>query len=131
MNNENKMQEEANNISQSQLYYYMRSHYVGKDNGIDRFLLAIELGITEKELRKLIKGINASDEFECLISTSRKCYVCENNEECEKVINNTYKVAISLLAKAKKMESKAGVKMKYKINRDDYESIMGLFEVEK
>ena len=130
MNNENKTQEVTNDVSQSQLYYYMKSHYVGKGNAIDRFLLAIELGITEKELRKLIKSINASDEFECLISTSRKCYVCKNNEECEKVINNTYKVAISLLAKAKKMESKAGIKMKYKINKDDYESIMGTFEVE-
>lgn len=130
MNNENKTQESTNDISQSQLYYYMRSHYVGKDNAIDRFLLAIELGITERELRKLIKGINASNEFEYLISPSRKCYMCETDEERERVINNTYKVAISLLTKAKRMESKAGIKMKYKINKDDYESIMGLFEVE-
>lgn len=93
----------------NKLYNYLKVNHLGKENGIKKPMLAKKLGLHEKELKKLIKAINESEEFKHIISTSYKCYLCNTIEEARETINNVEKVAISLLNKASKM--------KYKIER--------------
>ena len=111
------------------LYNYLQTHCYGKRNGVVRPSLALTLGISERELRKLTKEINESPEYEKLISTTHSCYMCETKAECEKSIRNTWRVALALIKKAKQMERKVGLNGQIKINVGDmYNDIVKTFE---
>lgn len=102
------------------LYDYLKKNHLGQENGIKRSELALTLGITERELRRMTKEINESSELEKLISTTHCCYMCESERECEKSIRNTYRVAVALFKKAKKMEKKVGLNGQLKIKLGQY-----------
>lgn len=91
------------------LYNYLLAHHLGKNRGILRPDLAQEFGVSERELRRLTQEINSSLNYDKIVSTSHCCYLCATKEECEKAIKNTYKMAITLFKKAKKMEKKVGL----------------------
>lgn len=102
------------------LYDYLKENHLGKVNGIKKPELAKIFDITPRELRRLTKEINESGELEKLVSTTHCCYMCATKEECEKSIRNTYKVAIALFKKAKKMEKKVGLNGQVKIKLGQY-----------
>lgn len=102
------------------LYEYLKENHKGKENGIKRPELAMQLGITERRLRRLTKEINESTELEKLVSTTHSCYICETREDCEKSIRNTYRVAIALFKKAKAMEKKVGLNGQIKLKLGKY-----------
>ena len=96
------------------LYDYLKNNHLGRENGIQ------VLGISERELRKLTKAINESNELEKLVSTTHSCYMCATKEECEKSIRNTYRVAVALFKKAKSMEKKVGLNGQIKLKLGKY-----------
>lgn len=115
-----------------ELYKYLSKHHLGIENGIKRKELAEKLDIPERALRKYTSIINASSEFEKLVSTNHSCYVCDSKAECAKAINNTYNVAVSLFLKGKKMEKKVGLNGQIKIDLgDEYKDIVETFSKNK
>jgi AraC-like DNA-binding protein len=102
------------------LYDYLKNNHLGRENGIKKPALAQVLGISERELRKLTKAINESNELEKLVSTTHSCYMCTTKEECEKSIRNTYRVAVALFKKAKSMEKKVGLNGQIKLKLGKY-----------
>ena len=102
------------------LYDYLKNNHLGRENGIKKPALAQVLGISERELRKLTKAINESNELEKLVSTTHSCYMCATKEECEKSIRNTYRVAVALFKKAKQMEKKVGLNGQIKLKLGKY-----------
>jgi len=102
------------------LYDYLKEKHLGQKNGIKKPDLAAELGISERELRRLTKTINESKELEKLLSTTHSCYMCNTEEECERSIRNTYRVAITLFKKAKAMEKKVGLNGQIKLKLGKY-----------
>lgn len=102
------------------VYDYLKEHHTGRENGIKRSVLAQLLGLTERELRRITREINTSNELEKLVSTTHSCYICGNKEECEKSIRNTYNVAIAQFKKAKQMEKKVGLNNQLKIKLGKY-----------
>ena len=116
----NKIETKHHEPAVYRLYDYLKEHHLGKENGIRKPLLALELGITERELRRLTKAINESTELEKLISTSHRCYMCNTKEECEKSIRTTYRVAVALFKKAKQMEKKVGLNGQVKMKVGKY-----------
>lgn len=102
------------------VYDYLKTHHLGRENGIRKPELADRLGISERQLRKLTKAINESTELEKLVSTTHSCYMCLTKEECERAIRNTYRVAIALFKKAKAMEKKVGLNGQIKLHLGKY-----------
>jgi hypothetical protein len=114
LKNKTQIEQEA-----SILYSYLKANHLGKENGISKPLLAQKFNISERVLRKLTKTINENTDFEKIVSTTHCCYMCNTKEECEKTIKNTYRVALTLLKKAKAMEKKVGLNGQIKINLGD------------
>lgn len=111
------------------LYAYLKANHNGRENGIPRPVCASKLKMTERELRRLTKNINSSLEFEGIVSTTHSLYLCNTKEDCEKTIKNTYRVAVSLLKKAKCMEKKVGLNNQIKMQLGkDYKDIVKTFE---
>lgn len=102
------------------LYDYLKTNHSGRENGITKPELAQRLDISERELRKLTKGINNSPELEKIVSTTHSCFLCNTKEECEMAIRNTYRTAISLLKKGKIMERKVGLNGQVKMKLGKY-----------
>ena len=102
------------------VYEILKTNHYGRDNGIRRPILAERLGISERELRKITREINTSNELEKLVSTTHSCYICATKEECEKAIRNTYNVAIAQFKKAKQMEKKVGLNGQLKLKVGKY-----------
>ena len=88
------------------VYEYLKENHCGVSNGITRPELAKRLNLTTRILRRITKEINTNTKYKRLVSTTHCCYVCETKKECEKTIKNTYRVALSLLKKAREMEKK-------------------------
>lgn len=116
----NKLEVKHHRPEVYRLYDYLKNNHLGKENGIKKPELAQKLGIKTRELRKLTKEINESTELEKLVSTSHCCYMCKTKEECEKSIRTTYRVAVALFKKAKRMEKKVGLNGQIKLNLGEY-----------
>ena len=115
-------------MNKKNLYDYLVAHHYGRENGVTRSILASVLGVTERELRKTTKAINEDPNFEKLVSTEYSCYICKTESECRRTINNTYKVAVALFKKAKKMEKKVGLNGQIKILIGDEEETKDFYE---
>lgn len=102
------------------VYEYLKTYHTGRENGIKRPILAEKLGISERQLRRITREINTSNELEKLVSTKHSCYICGTREECESSIRNTYNVAIAQFKKAKQMEKKVGLNNQLKIKLGKY-----------
>ena len=95
------------------LYDYLKQNHLGIENGIKKPELAQAFGVNERELRKLTKAINESTEL-------------------EKLIRNTYRVAIALFKKAKMMEKKVGLNGQIKIKLGKhYKDVVEIFSAEE
>ena len=117
---ENKIETKHHEPAVYRLYDYLKQNHLGKENGIKKPILAQQLGINERQLRKLTKTINESAELERLVSTTHRCYMCDTKEECKKSIKNTYNVAIALFKKAKMMEKKVKLNGQIKMKVGKY-----------
>lgn len=117
---ENKIETIHHETKVYRLYDYLKNNHLGFSNGIRKPELAEKFGVSERELRKLTKKINESNELEKLISTTHSCYMCNTKQECEKSIRNTYRVAIALFKKAKAMEKKVGLNGQIKLKLGKY-----------
>lgn len=113
----------------SDLYKYLTAYHLGKNQGIFRPDLAVDMRISTRELRRLTQEINSSMEFEGIVSTTHCCYLCATKEECEATIRNTYKMAITLFKKAKTMEKKVGLNGQIKMTLgEDYNDFVETFK---
>lgn len=103
-----------------EVYNFLKKNCMGLENATPRADVAEIFNITPRELRKITHEINTSGELEKIVSTTHSCYMCKDNEEAEKSIRNTYRMAISLFKKAKHMEKKVGLDGQVKIPLGDY-----------
>lgn len=117
---ENKLKVKHHEPQVYRLYDYLKTNHLGEENGISKPELASVLGITERQLRRLTKEINESNELEKVVSTTHCCYMCKTEKECEKSIRNTYRVAVALFKKAKSMEKKVGLNGQIKLKLGEY-----------
>lgn len=120
MENETKISVVKHEPEVYRVYDYLKNNHLGNKNGILRRDLANNLGITERNLRRITSEINTSNELEKIVSTTGSCYMCSNKEECEKSVRNTYSVAIALFKKAKQMEKKVGLNGQIKMKLGKY-----------
>ena len=102
------------------VYDYLKKNHLGKENGITRNFLCMDLGINKRKLREITSEINSSKELDKLVSTTHCCYICNTKEECEKSIRNTYRTAISMILKAKNMERKVSLNNQIKMKLGKY-----------
>lgn len=131
-NMENKIKQKELPQEVYHIYYYLNRIHLGEENGITKPALATMLNMTERELRHYTKIINENSQFERLVSTTHRCYICNTKAECEKSIRNTYRVAIALFKKAKAMEKKVGLNGQIKINLgNDFKDFVETFSSEK
>lgn len=117
---ENKIETKHHEPKVYRVYDHLKRFHLGVENGIKRSILAYQLDLTERELRKITKEINESNELEKIVSTTHCCYMCKTEKECEKSIRNTYRVAIALFKKAKQMEKKVGLNGQVKMKLGKY-----------
>lgn len=103
------------------LYDFLVANHLGEEKKIKKSVLAFELGINERLLRKFTQYINSDPQFDKIISTKHGCFICNNREEAEDTIRNTYNMAISLIKKAKVMEQKVGLNGQIRMNLDNAE----------
>lgn len=123
-----EMKEMQTELLAYKLVNLLARKHLGAENGIKRDVLAWQLGVHERSIRKAVKKINESPEIEALVSTSHSIYMCNTKSECEQAINNTYRMAISLFKKAKAMEKKMKLNGQIKIPLgDDYEEFVQTF----
>ena len=106
-------------MTTNKFYEYLLEKHLGEANGVTKAELSEELGISKRELRYMTKEINEDMRFEKVISVSKKCYICENSAEAIEAIRKTYKAAISLLKKAKRMEKKVSLNGQIKLGSDE------------
>lgn len=116
----NKIETKHHEPAVYRLYDYLKEHHLGRENGVAKPILAQQLGISTRELRKLTKEINASTELEKIVSTTHCCYMCKTKEECEKSIRNTFRTAISLIRKGNTMAKKVGLNGQIKMPLGQY-----------
>ena len=106
-------------MTTNKFYEYLLEKHFGEANGVTKDELSEELGMSKRELRYMTKEINEDMRFEKVISVSKKCYICENADEAIEAIRKTYKAAISLLKKAKRMEKKVSLNGQIKLGSDE------------
>ena len=112
-----------------QVFNYLQLHnHIGKENGIVRLVLARLLDMGERDLRRAMKEINESTDFEKLVSTNNCVYICATEDEGVEAVCATYKQAVALFKKAKTMERKMGLNCQIKIPLgDDYKDFVETF----
>lgn len=110
---QNKMKKHAPIVYR--VYDYLKEHHLGAENGILRRDLAQALNLSVRKLRAVTAEINASTELEKLVSTSRSCYMCKTEQECAWAVHTTYAQAVTLIKKAKTMETKVALNGQYKL----------------
>ena len=120
-----KQETEEYKAQVAKLYNYLKENHLGAENGIKKPELAEKLEISERELRGLTRLINASPEFEKLVSTSYSCFMCNTEEECKKAIKNTFRTAVSHIKKGNVMAKKVGLngQIKMALGEDFYDVI--------
>lgn len=91
------------------VYDYLSINCKGKENAVRRTDIALRLGIHEKDLKKAIKTINESEEFDIIISDTHKCFVCKTEEEKIERVESAIKEAFILMEKSKILAKKAGL----------------------
>lgn len=117
---ENKIETKHHEPIVYMVYEFLKKNCMGLENATPKPEVAEYFNLTTRELRKITHEINTSGELEKIISTTHSCYMCKNNDEAEKSIRNTYRMAISLFKKAKAMEKKVGLNNQIKIPLGKY-----------
>lgn len=103
---------------QKAVFYMIKRFFYGKRHGYPAEIIAKDLNMDKRELRRVCAAINANPEINGIISTSNEIYVCETKEECQKAINNTYRMAFAYLKKARAMEKKVGLNGQYEFTEN-------------
>ena len=116
------------------IYNDLKNNHSGLENAVSRADYALGAGISERTMRAITHEINASPDFDGLISTSKALYMCETKDECLAAIGTTFRSAFTLMRKARKMEEKVRSNGKYKFDDKDFRRIVSYYfprEVEK
>jgi hypothetical protein len=110
-------------------YDWLKENAYGEENGKSLSEIAsIFLTSANKRLmRKIISEINNDSDLG-LISTSKKIYLCKTEEECQKAIKTTYRLALSCLKKARKMGAKIKLNGQYEFVDNDGKKIRIVYE---
>lgn len=109
------------------VYEWLLENCNGKKNGRKQKEICAYLGFKPRDFRRITSVLNASPNYDKIISTSGKIYVCDSKEECINSINSTYHQAITLLKKAKQMEHKFGINGQYKITINGSQDFVDTF----
>lgn len=129
---ENKIEEKRHADVVYKLYDYLKRNHLGHENGVKKSVLAEKFGISERELRGITKEINASLDFDKLVSTTHCCYMCNTKKECEKSIRNTFRVAVALIKKGNVMAKKVSLNGQIKIGLgEEYQDFIDTFSKEE
>ena len=111
-------------------YDFLKNNCYGKENGINRNLLAGFFKVDLATQKRILAEINQSDVFDKLVSTSGSIYICRTKEECEQAYHNEIKSGLARLLKGKKMAQKVMKNGQGKIKLGDYyKEIVETFEV--
>ena len=116
------------------IYNDLKNNHSGLENAVSRADNALGAGISERTMRAITHEINASHDFDCIISTSKALYMCETKDECLAAIGTTFRSAFTLMRKARKMEEKVRNNGQYKFDEKDFRRIVSYYfprEVEK
>lgn len=122
----NKIMENAYKV-----YNYLNEYeHVGKERGQTREVVAWQLSMDGRDLRKAMQVINESGEFEKLVSTSHSVYLCATDKEENEAIYATFKPAISLIKKARAMIKKKQSRgqMCIPLDETEYDEIVGMLK---
>lgn len=113
------------------LYEYLATNAYGKENGKSLKEIAQEFlsNGNKRTMRKLLSALNSATDMNGIVSTSGKIYLCATKDECEKAIKTTYRLAISCIKKARKMERKLGLQNQIELD-DNGTKIRVVFENE-
>jgi len=111
------------------IYDYLIENHLGAEKSCTREELATELNINKRQLRRITSEINKSTDFEKLISTKNKTYICNTKDECIGAISNTFKLAITQFKKARAMQKKLGLQgqIKIQLNQDEMQEIIEVY----
>ena len=90
-----------------ELYNYLVTNNQGVREGIKRKELAEKFGVTERAITDAKNKINTNAEYSKILSVSESNYSCQNKNEYDKAIMDTYKVIFTLVRKVRAMEKKA------------------------
>lgn len=90
-----------------ELYNYLVTNNQGAREGITRKELAEKFGVSERAITEAKNKINTNPEYNKILSVSESNYSCQNKNEYNKAIIDTYKVIFTLVRKARAMEKKA------------------------
>ena len=90
-----------------ELYNYLVANSQGAREGISRKELADKFGVSERAITAAKNEINSNKEYKKILSVSESNYSCQNKNEYDKAIIDTYKVIFTLLYKVRAMEKKA------------------------
>lgn len=90
-----------------ELYNYLVTNNQGAREGITRKELAEKFGVSERAITEAKNKINTNPEYNNILSVSESNYSCQNKNEYNKAIIDTYKVIFTLVRKARAMEKKA------------------------
>ena len=116
------------------IYNDLKNNHSGLENAVSRADYALGAGISERTMRAITHEINASQDFDGIISTSKALYMCETKDECLAAIGTTFRSAFTLMRKARKMEEKVRNNGQYKFDDKDFRRIVSYYfprEVEK
>ena len=101
-------------------YDELKKNHLGKQNGINRKILADLMGVKLADQKKILQTINVSDSLLGLVSTCGKIYMCNTEQECITAFMNEIKSGLTRLNKGKKMAEKVGLHNQYKLKLGEY-----------
>ena len=110
------------------IYNELCKNHTGSENGISRDDFCAEHGINTRDFRRATRDINVNPEYEKIVSSKNKIYICNTKEECRESIKCTYSMAFSLLRKARIMEKRCGVHNQMYIGDDGDVYVRELFD---
>lgn len=105
------------------IYNELRNNHAGRENAVKRSAFAADHGLSERAMRFITHEINASDEYQGMVSTSTALYFCNSKEECIKAIGVTYRSAFTLLRKARRMEKKMRENGQMVLDENDFKTL--------
>lgn len=101
-------------------YNYLKDCHYGKENGVNRKILADIFHVGLDTQKRILREINESDTLPKLVSTSGAIYMCRTKEECEQAAFNEFKSGLTRLKKGKKMLKKIDMNGQMKMQLGKY-----------
>lgn len=95
-----------NDFLKEQYAEYLKAHCVGRENAVNRAVLAKRFNTSIAEQKTILAAINADKDSDLIISTCGGIYVCTTESEIKTAAFNEIKSGLSRLKKGRAMLAK-------------------------